>query len=106
MYARGERVLTIRAAGDGMTVVQRAYQVSERLEPILFENHFTAADIHTESTRGNRINIMVKNRLLVTVLPEDARARGETQTLILAQIWVAHLQSVLPRLSALPNQNK
>jgi hypothetical protein len=47
---------------------------------------------------------MVKSHLLVTVLPEDARANG-MQLRALAQLWVAHLQTILPQISVKSNSN-
>src|SRR5439155_220893 len=58
-----EHLLTIRAAGDGRTIAQRAHDVTERLVPILSESQMTAADIRAVPTRGNRVKIMVMNHL-------------------------------------------
>lgn len=100
----GEHILTIRAAGDGKTIAQRADNVTERLVPILSETHLTAADIRAVPAGEDWVKIMVKNYLLVTVLPEDARA-NQTKPLALAQVWVAHLRKVLPLVNSKPNAN-
>ena len=100
----GEHILTIRAASYNKTIEQRADDVAERLVMILAEKSLKPSDIRAVPTAGEQIKIMVKNYLLINVLPEDAHANG-TEPMKLAQTWVEHLQKVLPLLNAQPNLN-
>ena len=101
----GEHILTIRVGVPGMSIKDRADAVTERLITILGDPGLRASDIKA-ATSGKDAKILVKDRLLVTVLVVDAKM-NKTTPLALAKTWVTILQRVLPRINQrpLPNQH-
>ncbi len=97
----------IRVAADGKTVQERVDQVNERLPDILASKKIRPSDIKAvpvDKKKDANINIMVKDRLLVTVTPEDGKANG-VSVKKQAEDWVKSLRKTLPKVNALPNPN-
>lgn len=100
----GELLFRIRAAAEGKTAQQRADQVTERLPDILGDSNLQASDITLTPDTGGKYKILVKQRLLVTVTPEDGKVNGITAQKQ-AAIWLAQIQKILPLVNAQPNPN-
>jgi len=100
----GEHVLTIYYPSGGYTVKQRADKVTERLVTILGDPHLRPDDIQALPNGKSEAKIMVKNQLLYTVDMPTAR-RNSTTPIKLAQSYVTHLRSLLPRINVKPNPN-
>lgn len=100
----GVFLFRIHATVNGMAPKDRADIVDSRLQDILSAPKLVPADIRVVTVDKNNAKIMVKDRLLVTVLKEDGAANGVT-TLKQAQMWVDSLKKNLPRVNAKPNVN-
>ena len=97
----------IRVAADGKTVQERVDQVNDRLPDILAAKKIKASDIKAvpvDKKKDSNVNIMVKDKLLVTVTPEDGKANGFTVKKQ-ADEWVKSLRKTLPKVNAKPNPN-
>ena len=97
----------IRVAADGKTVQERVDQVNERLPDILAAKKIKASEIKAvpvDKKKDANINIMVKDKLLITVTPEDGKANGFTVKKQ-AEEWVKSLRKTLPKVNAKPNPN-
>ncbi len=104
----GVHLLTVRARESGMSVKQRADRITDRLRFILADPNLRPSDVHVVPLGNDNAKIRVKNRLLVTVTPEDARlsSRNKMTSLELAHSWARHLRSTLPQLNVKPNPNE
>jgi hypothetical protein len=100
----GEMLLRIRVPADGKSVKQRADDITDRLPVILGDSQLRPENIVATKGAKNTMKIMVKDRLLLTVTPEDGKANGLT-TAQQAQIWLKSLRRVLPTINAKPNPN-
>jgi hypothetical protein len=98
----GEMLLRIRVSADGKTVKQRAEEITDRLPEILGDSQLRPEEIQAVKAGRNTILIMVKNRPLITVTPEDGQANGLTAAQQ-ARIWLRSLRRVLPTINAKPN---
>ena len=98
----------IRVGSDGKTVQERVDQVNDRLPDILASKKIKPSDIKAvpvdKTKKDSDINIMVKDRLLVTVTAEDGKANGFTVKKQ-ADEWVKSLRKNLPKVNAKPNPN-
>jgi hypothetical protein len=101
----GEFLMRIRAGSTGMTAEQRAQAVTDRLTVILGDALIRPADVRPVTADKKTVKILVKNRLLVTVTPEDGKANG-LSAMQQANVWVKQLRSVLPKINARPNPNE
>lgn len=98
----GEFLFRIRAAASGQSVKQRADTVTERLVDILADQTLTTSDVHLVPQKDKTVRMMVKERLLVTVTPDDGKPNQKT-AVQQAQIWASRVRIVLPQVNAKTN---
>lgn len=94
----GETLLVFRVVEFGRTPQQRADLVEDRLRTILGEP-IRPADVTAHAFGEKAAQIFVKDQLLVTLGPMEAKA-NRSMAVPLARIWVKRLQKILPRVSA------
>lgn len=94
----GETLLVFRKAEFGKSPQERADQVEDRLRTIL-GSPIKAADVTVHAFGAKAAQIYVKDDLLVTVGPVEAKA-SRSKALPLARLWTKRLQKILPRVSA------
>ena len=98
----GEMLFTIRAASSGMSAPERAAAVTDRLAVILGAPTISPEDIRLVPQKDKTVMILVQDRLLVTVTPEDGRPNGKTSRQQ-AETWARQLRQELPMINARPN---
>ena len=92
----GRTVMRLRARAGGLTPAERAYNLRQRLGPILTLPILTAEDVTIGQRRaGQSASIFVRGRLLVTVDTNLARANNTSVEGLAAQ-WARNLQQTLP----------
>lgn len=95
----GRAVMRLRSRAGGLTPLERAYSLRQRLGPILTLPNLTAADvIVTQKRSGQTAFIYVRRRLLVTVDRNLAEA-NESSIEGLAAIWARNLRAALPQVN-------
>ena len=75
-------------------IQERVDQVNDRLPDILAAKKIKASDIKAvpvDKKKDSNVNIMVKDKLLITVTPEDGKANGVTVKKQ-AEEWVKSLR--------------
>jgi len=92
--------LRIRTSPQGMTILERAVLIQQRIVEALSYEDVEPANIYTV-VRNQQIVIMAGNTMLVTVDQDTAAANGTTPE-ILAQIWLANLRTALPAAKPVP----
>jgi hypothetical protein len=101
----GEVVMRLRGTLGGYTAKQRADQVTERLTPILSLPNLQPADVQARQLPGTEETaIYVRDRLLVTIGWQNARANNTTPSL-LAQRYVETLRRVFPQVAPKMNNS-
>lgn len=94
----GETLLVFRVTEFGRSPQERADQVEDRLRTILSEP-IRPDDVTVHAFGAAAAQIYVKDQLLVTLGPKEAKA-SRSRALPLARVWVKRLQRILPRVSA------
>jgi hypothetical protein len=94
----GVLVLRVRAGGDGLSAAQRGVLLHQRITNALSIGPVTPEQITMRVIKGDPA-IYVRDVLIITVVPEDARLNGMTRE-ALASLWLQNLRRALPR--ALP----
>lgn len=96
----GTVVLRIRAPIAGLSVAERAIEITHRVNRALVSGDLTPANFHIVPSGQDRI-IKVGRIVLVTVTVADA---GANQTTVqgLAEVWMAALRDALPRARPIP----
>ena len=99
LVIEGRVVMRLRAQAGGMTPEERAYNLRQRLGPILSLPNLTAEDVVVRQIRpGQTASIYVRDRLLVTVDRNLAKA-NQTSIEGLAIQWAQNLQRALPKVN-------
>ena len=96
----GELVLRFRVGAGSMSAGDRADAIQARLVKFLYDPQLEAKDITTVASGKDR-TIQIKQELLVTVTPQDAKA-NQTTPQKLAETWATHLRELLPKLKVQP----
>ena len=97
--AAGHIVMRLRTQAGGQKAEERAYNLQQRLGPILLLPNLNVNDIKvTQQKPGETATITVRNLLLVTIDPELARA-NKTTVEGLADEWVSNLRQILPQVN-------
>ncbi len=97
----GEFILRLRTGSSGYSLEERARIVEERLVNVL-GTPLQPSDIRLKEVKPNaQYEIYVRQKLLLTVTPEDAKA-AQMSIKQLAQHWLRALRTKLPELSAHP----
>jgi hypothetical protein len=95
----GRAVMRLRARAGGLTPLERAYSLRQRLGPILTLPNLTAEDVTVEQERnGQTAYIYVRQRLLVTV-DRNLAAANNTSVEGLAATWARNLRNALPQVN-------
>jgi hypothetical protein len=95
----GHAVMRLRARAGGLTPLERAYSLRQRLGPILTLPNLSAEDVEVVQNKpGQTAFIYVRRRLLVTVDRNLAEANS-TSVEGLAAIWARNLRTALPQVN-------
>jgi quercetin dioxygenase-like cupin family protein len=95
----GRAVMRLRSRAGGLTPLERAYSLRQRLGPILTLPNLTAEDVTVEQDRpGQTAFIYVRRRLLITVDRNLALANN-TSVEGLAATWARNLRNALPQVN-------
>jgi hypothetical protein len=97
----GETLLRFRATADGKSPGERANAVYERL-PTLLSGQIKESDIRLKQ-KGDAVQILVRGRLLATLVEGDAAPNRMTTRAYARQVG-RHLATVLPRLASRPER--
>lgn len=99
LVIEGHVVMRLRAQAGGMTSEERAYNLRQRLGPILSLPNLSSADVVVRQERpGQTASIYVRDRLLITVDRNLAKA-NQTSIEGLAIQWASNLRQALPRVN-------
>jgi len=101
----GMEMVKLSATANGRTPIMRTETFDARTVEILTRTQappLRQSDIRAVSKNG-RNYVTVRNYLLIDVMPEDARASGES-TASLARKWAASVRRVLPQVAPTPNR--
>jgi hypothetical protein len=91
--------MRLRARAGGLTPLERAYSLRQRLGPILTLPNLSADDVTVQQERsGQTAYIYVRQRLLVTVDRNLAQANN-TSVEGLAATWARNLRVALPQVN-------
>jgi len=102
----GNLLFRIRTAAGGYTAAQRAEAVKERLVPILSMQELHPSEIRVVQEKPKLdAAIYVRDRLLITVDPDMARANGNGDPLDLANVWAERVRRILPQVVNSENPN-
>ena len=92
----GHVVIRLRSRAGGLTSTERAYNLRQRLGPILTLPNLSAEDVVVRQRRsGQTASIYVRKRLLITVDRNLARA-NDSSIEGLAFHWARNLRQALP----------
>lgn len=97
VYAAGTPVMTVRTAAGGYSAEERASHIQNRLNLTLGMAPIYPSDV-TVTPSGQDVLVMVKDRLVFTADPDEARANDSTPA-GLAITWADELKQVLPNLT-------
>jgi len=101
----GMEMVKLAATSNGHTPIMRSETFDARTVEILTRTQappLRQSDIRAV-TKNGRNYVTVRNYLLIDVMPEDARASGES-TAALARKWAASVRRVLPQVAPTPNR--
>lgn len=91
----GILVLRVRAGGDGISAAQRGVLLHQRITNALSIGPVIPEQITVRMIKADPA-IYVRDVLIVTVRPEDARLNRMTRE-ALADLWLQNLRRALPR---------
>jgi hypothetical protein len=95
----GRAVMRLRSRAGGLTPLERAYSLRQRLGPILTLPNLSAEDVTVVQNKpGQTASIYVRERLLVTVDRNLAQANN-TSIEGLAATWARNLRNALPQVN-------
>lgn len=97
----GQILFTIKSPTAGESIADRVDAVTVRLRPILQNPYLRPSDIHLMPGQDDSVLLMVGNRLLVTVTPDDGRVNG-LSAWDEARIWRNELRRTLPQVNVKP----
>ena len=99
----GETLFVLRSQMDlDKSMESRANDVYDRIRYVLNNPNLRSADIKVRRLGDYGYKIVANNELIVPIGPKEAEAHGMTMQ-GLANEWVTHLRSVLPKLTARPD---
>ena len=99
----GEVLLRIRSDAGGVTALQRADVITQRLAEDVATPGITPADVAVLTEPGTPPVIFALGRRLITVDAGMAQATGGGDPMVLATRWAKHLQQLLPRANWRPS---
>ncbi|MES2465036.1 MAG: hypothetical protein V4671_31105 [Armatimonadota bacterium] len=95
----GRAVMRLRSRAGGLTPLERAYSLRQRLGPILTLPNLSAEDVTiVQANPGQTASIYIRERLLVTVDRNLALANN-TSIEGLAATWARNLRNALPQVN-------
>ena len=95
-----ELIAIARTPAGGFSAQERIDRINERLAYILGYEPLAPRDIYTVR-RGGSMAIIVGDRLLMTVTPNDARANNTTVS-ALASVWLRQARMAIPQARPTP----